>query len=772
MAKSAVVKEVKGKVIVKENGKEVALSAGSIVDDVNNVVAIGDNSKAILVLPNGSEKVVESLQTLSSDTADVLASVSDLQAQILDGDDLTDLEATAAGGAPAGGGASGNGVSLGAVSFDVAGRESTVLGQTDGAIASQIDAAEATNTTVGATNVAAGTPVAAGADTTPPALSKSDIDVHTTNDSVDYGRAFVSLPNDTDVATATVSYTPATGSDAGNEQTINLTKGADGWSADSATPDGVSVVDGKVVFEAGVVKNDTPIKATVTDEASNTTAPAVEKTYNWVGQNDDGGLIVPVPLSSFNGEVDTNAVVVGFSSATALKDYANKIENDKFSAKAGEFKVVDGWYMATDGSALIAGEHAKALIITTAEKFDSYKDVDALVLKSGLSADVAIFGANSNDNITVDGVTVKYIYTGTGDDAVNLINGAKVSKLNTGSGDDSVSLENGSVANGIKLGTGDDSLDIKSGSKLIAAGSGDDIFVDREGITKINIDGNDSKIEYGNIYVAQGSTIKVTNGAQTNGLEGASKIILDNGAKVGGHIIMSDGDNFLSVKNNSEVSYLIKTNGGNDRLEFENVVVKSGIHTNAGDDYISAKDTEFVGFRKGGYILNPITTNDGNDTVVIDNVKLHNLISLGKGDDTLIVKSTSNDKAMTTDGKTQLGIYGNEGDDVLIKNKDTYYEDRVGANSFFDKQVLYKDNGSDVTMKVQKGNEVKLNPSDLLDIGAGSKNITLEGKNFKLDDNTKWTKHEETSNSGKSEYQAESDGKTFTVTIDENAHTF
>ncbi|BCX79357.1 hypothetical protein [Campylobacter sp. 19-13652] len=1017
MAKSAVVKEVEGKVIVKEGGKEIALGAGSIVDDVNNVVAVGENSKAILVLPNGTEKVIEPVQTLSQDTADALADVSDLQAQILGGDDLTDLESTAAGGAPAGGGTGGNGASLGAAGFDAAGRESTVLSQTNGSIASQINSVNATNVTAGATNVAAGAPAVAGeidnnpasistpgsdssanagtpvspvtpptptspatdtasgsadqgsssvspitpatpTDTTPPALSEGDIDIHTANDSVDYGRAFVNLPSDDDATSATVSYTPAAGKNAGSEQQINLSKGADGWSADSATPDGVSVVDGRVVFEAGVVKNDTPIKATATDQSGNTTAPAVEKTYSWAGQNDEGGLIVPVPLSSFKGEVDTNAVVSGFSAATALKDYADKIENDKFSAKAGEFKVVDGWYMAADGSALIAGEHAKALVIARDDKFDSYKDANTLVLKAGSSADVAIFGANGNDNITIDGVTVKYIYTGAGDDSVNLINGAKVTALiNTGSGDDevnasgseiknlatgagddsvylkdgavlksiyvdksgsgtfeasgagtkvngyvmldgasdnssikvldgasagyildaktmivsgngsvvsgildqapdnvytdshievsngakvndiisagrgndtvivdnatiangiatgptggvvyegtqdtdtiivrngakvggdirggmgddtleisgattkingkiemdsgndSVTLDNGSVVNSVKLGAGDDTLNIKGGSKLIAGGAGsDDLFVDNEGITKVYIDGEGSKVENGNIYVAQGSSVEVTNGGQTNGIEGASNIEVDN-ARVNGHIIMSDGDDTLTIKNQSVVEHNIKTGEGVDHIVIDqSSIVKGQIQTNEGNDRVEIKD--------GSKVEGAIFLDDGDDTLVLDGVHLQNHAFLGKGDDTLIVGKN----VLAQKDGYWMQIQGNEGNDTLIKTKETYYDSKVGVNKEFETHIMHSQ--KDASMEVTKGDAVsKLNPADMLDISPNTESLTLKGNKFNLGDdadvNGGWTKQDD---AGKTEYQAESDGKTFTLTIDD-----
>lgn len=54
------------------------------------------------------------------------ATISNLQKEILDGKDISELEETAAGGGSAAGGSSGDGVSLGAANFVEGGHESSV----------------------------------------------------------------------------------------------------------------------------------------------------------------------------------------------------------------------------------------------------------------------------------------------------------------------------------------------------------------------------------------------------------------------------------------------------------------------------------------------------------------------------------------------------------------------------------------------------------------------------------------------------------------------
>ena len=123
-----VIKQISGLVVaVDQNGVSRVLKVGDALYLGEVVKTSSASSKAVVSMDNGKDVTIlgdESLKldenVAAGEKPNTVADVSDLQKALLNGEDLTKLEETAAGGnaAAAGGG---DGVSLGAASFDEGG---------------------------------------------------------------------------------------------------------------------------------------------------------------------------------------------------------------------------------------------------------------------------------------------------------------------------------------------------------------------------------------------------------------------------------------------------------------------------------------------------------------------------------------------------------------------------------------------------------------------------------------------------------------------------
>ena len=128
-----VIKQISGLVVaVDQNGVSRVLKVGDALYLGEVVKTSSASSKAVVSMDNGKDVTIlgdESLKldenVAAGEKPNTVADVSDLQKALLNGEDLTKLEETAAGGnaAAAGGG---DGVSLGAVSFDEGGHYSNI----------------------------------------------------------------------------------------------------------------------------------------------------------------------------------------------------------------------------------------------------------------------------------------------------------------------------------------------------------------------------------------------------------------------------------------------------------------------------------------------------------------------------------------------------------------------------------------------------------------------------------------------------------------------
>ena len=128
-----VIKQISGLVVaVDQNGVSRVLKVGDALYLGEVVKTSSASSKAVVSMDNGKDVTILGDESLKLDEnvaagqkPNTVADVSDLQKALLNGEDLTKLEETAAGGnaAAAGGG---DGVSLGAASFDEGGHYSNI----------------------------------------------------------------------------------------------------------------------------------------------------------------------------------------------------------------------------------------------------------------------------------------------------------------------------------------------------------------------------------------------------------------------------------------------------------------------------------------------------------------------------------------------------------------------------------------------------------------------------------------------------------------------
>ena len=128
-----VIKQISGLVVaVDQNGVSRVLKVGDALYLGEVVKTSSASSKAVVSMDNGKDVTIlgdESLKldenVAAGEKPNTVADVSDLQKALLNGEDLTKLEETAAGGNAAAAG-SGDGVSLGAASFDEGGHYSNI----------------------------------------------------------------------------------------------------------------------------------------------------------------------------------------------------------------------------------------------------------------------------------------------------------------------------------------------------------------------------------------------------------------------------------------------------------------------------------------------------------------------------------------------------------------------------------------------------------------------------------------------------------------------
>ncbi|WP_169940689.1 retention module-containing protein, partial [Campylobacter sp. RM15925] len=413
-----------------------------------------------------------------------------------------------------------------------------------------------------------------------------------------------------------------------------------------------------------------------------------------------------------------------------------KVEFEKAYLKVPEgqeFTKEDGWYTNSNKTLIIGSDNAKGLVITNEAGKDNpdYEGKRVIVLENGATPP-RIFGGDNSDDITIDGVDVEFVSTGTGDDIVAFKNGAKVlTDINTGDGDDLVTVEgeNTSVEGSIFTGAGDDDINIVD-SKVkgsINSGAGDDDIKIDNATVKKNIYGRDGDDNItlenqakvgGNIEAGKGAgeinildgsvverrvrsgieqelntegdsaedhdfagnvNVRIENSTVNQSIDlngtGHREITLDN-STVHGSIHAGDySDSTVKVINGSKVGYKIIGEGGSDHIIVENSQVGVSPHSQANDVAVI--------FGDGG------KTAGGDDTIEIKNSTIHNNIYAGAGNDVINTSGSqikgkifgeSGDDELTVSGGSVDAIYGNEGNDNITVNDGANIPNTIEGN--------------------------------------------------------------------------------------------
>ncbi|WP_230057007.1 retention module-containing protein, partial [Campylobacter suis] len=261
------VRQITGSVIaVDANGNQRTLQVGDAIF-LGEVVKTAGNSKAVLSMDNGKDVSILDNDTMTIDQSassnvsfgnDTVTDITDLQRAILAGEDLTQLEETAAGG-NAGGGGEGTAM-LNESYFAQGGNESNVYGDSR-----NLD----NNPSSFATPIQ---PIGTGSDDD--AGNKSPVGTATAGD--------VTPPSAPDVTAnpdGSVTITPKDDSTEteikftkpdGTDETVTVTKDPDTgkWSTPN-TDVTVNPDTGVVTIPEDKVKDNTPVTTTTTDDAGN-----------------------------------------------------------------------------------------------------------------------------------------------------------------------------------------------------------------------------------------------------------------------------------------------------------------------------------------------------------------------------------------------------------------------------------------------------------------------------------------------------------------------
>ncbi|WP_169776666.1 retention module-containing protein [Campylobacter mucosalis] len=371
-------------------------------------------------------------------------------------------------------------------------------------------------------------------------------------------------------------------------------------------PSSAYIADIASSFFSGSESTNAYFKALNANSATNKTY-AVENTSNMI--------------ADFVGDIPA-----GFSITKALN--ANGFEKAYLEYPAAEFTLKNGWYISNDGTILIGGPDAEPITITTPANASKYS---GFVFET--TQVVSVYGSDKSDQIIIDGVELKVLSSGTGDDYIAIENSVIQKNLILGSGDDKLILDKNSVVKGSVIGgEGDDSINIKGGEIGLDVQS-------NAGKDNITIDG--AKIVYG-INAGMGDdVIDVSN--SSIGIAGQSGT---------GYVAGLDGDDLIISQNNN-ITWQVQGGNGDDTIISQGGIVET-IGGNAGNDTIKVTDTTVRKDVLGGNGTIYNNAGDGDDSIYISKSTIGNVVQGNLG----------NDKIVVVDSKAGY-IDGNEGDDDI-----------------------------------------------------------------------------------------------------------
>ncbi|WP_221254393.1 hypothetical protein [Campylobacter sp. 19-13652] len=374
---------------------------------------------------------------------------------------------------------------------------------------------------------------------------------------------------------------------------------------------------------------------------------------------------------------------------------------------SGFFEYNKGWFYNADSGIYIGTDSSAKLIVTSADKVDSYiqSEPDAFVITSqaddprGGGIIDSIYGGNGNTEILIDGVVVANLLTGKGDDDVKVIgdengempSGAVV--IDTGSGDDAVVLDKNAVSELVFSEAGDDRVEILGGTQAggVYLGDGDDSVVLNGGASVVGI------------YTEAGNDTVSIDEAKIDEL-GMGGI---------GFVNLGDGDDKLNAKNSDfkdphdaladsgQEIYNINAGAGNDKVNIEGSNLKRAVLLGEGDDELNVKNSTS---------LHPEAERNPNESDVL--FKFQNAIGAGAGDDDITLENFNtdryvalgegNDSLWVTNNSAVNAIFGEAGDDTIdISNASKVQNIAAGVG---DDTINVTDAGTVVSGVIKGGN--------------------------------------------------------------------
>lgn len=689
---AGIVKSIEGKVVaIGSNGVKRELNVGDLVYLGESVVGQDAASKIVISANNGKDIVMLGKDTLVLDQSVALnegfgneammANVEALQQALLNGTELQDLEATAAGGGA--GAADGDGVSLSQVSFTQGGHISNVSA-TYGDLGGASQSSQSSNAYQGSAARGASESASSQQSQPEPQLNPKKIEIPSS------------------AYDAEISQTGAKAA----VRTTNLDKSNEYFEAlDSAVSGQVAApyADFNTANTSSLFSSAIPGGYTVTKENKTVNSQTFEKAYlNYNTEEFDiqDGWYISKDKSVIIGSDQAKKLVVasettdtsGYDPATTtIVKVNNAVKPKIFGSDKADDITVDG---------------AKVDMVSTGTGDDT------ITVKNGAEILNNVNSGSGDDKINIEGehTTIQgSVFAGGGDDTINVSDKAVIKKaIFDGDGDDTIKVKSGATVGDRDSSTAKDQYD--AGVQL---GTGNN---------KVVVDGTDTSVSR-----ITGYKFGEANGGGT--LETKNDVTVQNKATVAFDIDIDSRDDQKVTVDDATVKGTIFTNSGDDKVFVKNGSKVGGILTEGGGDEIEITDSEIGGADSFyGVYVNRVTgqssdlshnhqgvhadsylggaQNDynkhGNDKITIKNSTVNGQIWGGRGDDEINIINSEVKKNVfgdadhrqnvtdgSVDGKDTINItnstiggviYGEGGKDDITVNKSTI-EGKSATNS-------------------------------------------------------------------------------------------
>lgn len=733
---AGIVKSIEGKVVaVGSNGIKRELNVGDMVYLGESIVGQDAASKIVISANNGKDIVMLGKDTLVLDQSvavnegfggeAMMANVEALQQALLNGTELQDLEATAAGGGGSGV-ASSDGVSLSQVSFTQGGHISNVTatyGDLGGASqSSQSSSAYQGSATRGATESAS-----SQQSQSEPQLDPKRIEIP-------------SSAYDAEISqTGAKAAVRTTNLDKSNEYFEALDSAVSGQLA--APYADFNTADTSSLFSSAI-----PGGYTVTKENKTVNSQTFEKAYlNYNTEEfdiQDGWYISK-----------DKSVIIGSDQAKKLVVASETTDTSAYDPATTTIVKVSGAVnpkiFGSDKADDITVDGAKVDMVSTGTGDDT------ITVKNGAEILNNVNSGSGDDKINIEGehTTIQgSVFAGGGDDTINVSDKAVIKKaIFDGDGDDTINVKSGATIGDRDSSTAKDQYD--AGVQL---GTGNN---------KVVVDGADTSVSRITGYkfgeANGGGTLETKNDVTVQNKATVAfdididsrddqKVTVDD-ATVKGTIFTNSGDDKVFVKNGSKVGGIL-TEGGGDEIEITDSEIGGadsfyGVYVNRATGAVSDLSHNHQGVHADSYLGG--AQNDynkhGNDKITIKNSTVNGQIWGGRGDDEINIINSEVKKNVfgdadhrqnvtdgSVDGKDTINIanstiggviYGEGGKDDITVNKSTI-EGKSATNSQGNPiRVAIVGAEGDDTISVKNESSVKGNISG----DQGSNTITVEG---------------------------------------------